>query len=147
MLADVYGLYYNKDLFKKAGITEPPKTMSELTDDAKKLTSPTATARSRSRLRPGPGFYETPPRTTAPCFGRAVVDDDGKSGISKDPAGPDHEWQKEPRRRYGYDKLEPLAGRAPATEFSASNAFERASWRWTSTASIAPRSSRPSTPT
>ena len=38
MLADTYGLYYNKALFKKAGITSPPKTMSELTADAKKLT-------------------------------------------------------------------------------------------------------------
>src|SRR6476661_1153598 len=38
MLADVYGLYYNKALLKKAGITAPPKTMSELTADAKKLT-------------------------------------------------------------------------------------------------------------
>src|SRR3954471_17915992 len=38
MLADVYGLYYNKALFKQAGITSPPKTMSELTADAKKLT-------------------------------------------------------------------------------------------------------------
>src|SRR3954471_6448026 len=38
MLADVYGLYYNKDLLAKAGITAPPKTFSELTADAKKLT-------------------------------------------------------------------------------------------------------------
>jgi multiple sugar transport system substrate-binding protein len=38
LLADTYGLYYNKDLFKKAGISSPPKTMSELLADAKKLT-------------------------------------------------------------------------------------------------------------
>ena len=38
LLADAYGLYYNKTLFKAAGITSPPKTMSELTADAKKLT-------------------------------------------------------------------------------------------------------------
>ena len=38
MLADVYGLYYNKDLLAKAGIKEPPKTFSELAADAKKLT-------------------------------------------------------------------------------------------------------------
>lgn len=31
-------LVYNKDLFEKAGITEPPKTWEELYDDAKKLT-------------------------------------------------------------------------------------------------------------
>ena len=37
-LADTYGLYYNKDLLAKAGITSPPKTFTELTADAKKLT-------------------------------------------------------------------------------------------------------------
>src|SRR5947199_3604890 len=38
LLADVYGLYYNKKLFKSAGIARPPRTISELTADAKKLT-------------------------------------------------------------------------------------------------------------
>src|SRR6059036_1705989 len=37
-LTDAYGLYYNTDLFEKAGITSPPKTYSELFADAKKLT-------------------------------------------------------------------------------------------------------------
>ncbi|WP_273123635.1 ABC transporter substrate-binding protein [Bacillus weihaiensis] len=32
-----YGFIYNKDLFEEAGITEAPKTMSELKDAAKKL--------------------------------------------------------------------------------------------------------------
>ena len=31
-------LYYNKDLFKAAGISNPPKTLEELRDDAQKLT-------------------------------------------------------------------------------------------------------------
>src|SRR5207302_6792946 len=38
LLADSYGLYYNKTLLAKAGIKSPPKTTSELTADAKKLT-------------------------------------------------------------------------------------------------------------
>ena len=38
MLADTYGLYYNKAQFAKAGLTEPPKTMSQLAEYAKKLT-------------------------------------------------------------------------------------------------------------
>ena len=37
-LADAYGIYYNKDMFAKAGIAGPPKTLDELTEDAKKLT-------------------------------------------------------------------------------------------------------------
>jgi len=38
LLADSYGLYYNKAMFAKAGIKRPPRTMTELTADAKKLT-------------------------------------------------------------------------------------------------------------
>ncbi|MBY8878004.1 ABC transporter substrate-binding protein [Actinacidiphila acidipaludis] len=34
-----YGLYYNKKMFSDAGIANPPKTWSELVDDAKKLTT------------------------------------------------------------------------------------------------------------
>ena len=37
-LTDAMGLYYNKDLLAKHGYTEPPKTMSELTEMAKELT-------------------------------------------------------------------------------------------------------------
>jgi multiple sugar transport system substrate-binding protein len=33
-LADAYGLYYNKKMFAAAGITDPPKTLTELADDA-----------------------------------------------------------------------------------------------------------------
>src|SRR5258708_25598100 len=29
LLADVYGFYYNKKMFKAAGLTSPPKTRSE----------------------------------------------------------------------------------------------------------------------
>ena len=32
------GLYYNEDMLKKAGLNGPPKTISELTEYAKKLT-------------------------------------------------------------------------------------------------------------
>ena len=37
---DTIAVFYNKDLFKKAGIAEPPKTWAEFTDDAEKLTDP-----------------------------------------------------------------------------------------------------------
>jgi multiple sugar transport system substrate-binding protein len=35
-----YGLFYNKKLFKEAGISAPPKTWDEFVADAKKLTKP-----------------------------------------------------------------------------------------------------------
>ena len=37
-LTDSFGLYYNTDMFKKAGITSPPKNLTELETDAKRLT-------------------------------------------------------------------------------------------------------------
>ncbi|KFC66435.1 Maltose/maltodextrin ABC transporter, substrate binding periplasmic protein MalE [Devosia sp. LC5] len=37
---DTIGVFYNKDLFAKAGITEPPKTWAQLTEYAEKLTDP-----------------------------------------------------------------------------------------------------------
>ncbi len=37
---DTIALFYNKDLFAKAGIAEPPKTWAELVETAKKLTDP-----------------------------------------------------------------------------------------------------------
>lgn len=39
-------LYYNKDLFKKAGIENPPSTYQEVADDAKKLTEGNVTGAS-----------------------------------------------------------------------------------------------------
>ena len=38
LLADVYGFYYNKTLLAAAGLKAPPKTLTELTAYAKKLT-------------------------------------------------------------------------------------------------------------
>ena len=38
-MAAIISLYYNKKMFKEAGLTEPPKTMDEIIDYAKKLTT------------------------------------------------------------------------------------------------------------
>ena len=69
MLADTYGLYYNKDLFKKAGIASPPKTMSELTADAKKLTVRSGASFKVVGYDPAQGFYENAPAHYGPVFG------------------------------------------------------------------------------
>ena len=107
MLADTYGLYYNKDLFKKAGIAAPPKTMSELTADAKKLTVPRRRQLQGRRLRPGPGLLrERRLRTTGRVFGAQWVDGSDKSVLAKQPGWAEFmTWQKGLIDFYGYDKL------------------------------------------
>jgi multiple sugar transport system substrate-binding protein len=129
LLADTFGLYYNKDLFKKAGITEPPKTMSELTADAKKLTQ----LNSDGSLKvvgfdPASGFYDGAPNKVlrfGSLFGGKYTDGQGHSILSKDPAwAKELTWQKNLVDWYGYDKLVRFQA-GLGDEFSASNAFER----------------------
>ena len=127
-LADVYGLYYNKTLFKKAGIKSPPKTISELTKDAKKLTQ----KKSNGDIKVAGyddffGFYagNAPDMTTyAPLYGAKWTDSSGHSTLSKDPQWAKFlNWQKSLVDWYGYKKLVKFHSGA-ADEFSASNAFE-----------------------
>ena len=125
MLADTYGLYYNKDLFAKAGITAPPKTMSELTADAKKLTVRDGDSFKVVGFDPAQGFYENAPAHYGPLFGAAWVEGDNKSVISKQPGWVEFmNWQKGLIDFYGFDKLRRWQAGA-GDEFSASNAFER----------------------
>src|SRR3954469_8504749 len=126
MLADTYGLYYNQKLFEKAGITSPPKTMSELTADAKKLTTHDAKGNLEVvGYDPAQGFYENAPAHYAPLFGAEWVDANGKSSLSRSPGWTEFlNWQKALIDSYGYDKL--LRWQAGAgEEFSPQNAFER----------------------
>jgi multiple sugar transport system substrate-binding protein len=127
-LADDYGLYYNKTLFKKAGIKSPPKTFSELTKDAKKLTQRKSNGDIKvAGYNPFFGFYSgnAPDMTTyAPLFAAKWTDSGGHSTISKDPQWSKFlKWQKSLVDWYGYSKLVKFNS-AAADEFSASNAFE-----------------------
>ena len=126
MLADVYGLYYNKDLFAKAGISEPPKTISELMEDAKKLTerNPDGSLKVVG-LDPFDGFYENIAAHWAPQWGVDWVDDEGKSSLSSQPGWAQMlQWQKELIDWYGYDDLVSFQASA-GDEFSPQHAFER----------------------
>src|SRR4051795_3239683 len=125
MLADTYGLYYNKDLFKKAGIASPPKTMSELAEDAKMLTQRNADGSLKVvGYDPAQGFYENAPAHYGPLFGAQWVNGD-KSTIATSPGWTEFlNWQKGLIDFYGHDKLAPWQAGA-GEEFSPSNAFER----------------------
>jgi multiple sugar transport system substrate-binding protein len=129
LLADTWGLYYNKALLSAAGITSPPKTISQLTADAKKLTqrNPDGSLKVVG-FDPASGFYDGAPNKVlrfAALFGGHYVDAKGHSILSKDPAwAKSMEWEKSLIDWYGHDKL--LRFQAGlGDEFSASNAFEK----------------------
>src|SRR5947207_6500176 len=127
LLADSYGLYYNKALLAKAGIKSPPKTFSELTADAKKLTQRSGNNIQVAGYDPFWGFYSgnfADMTNYAPLFGAKYLDSKGKSQVSKQFAfSKILRWQKSLVDWYGYDNLVRFQAK-PADEFSASNAFE-----------------------
>jgi multiple sugar transport system substrate-binding protein len=125
LLADVYGFYYNKALFKKAGLTGPPKTMEELTAYAKKLTVKNADGSLKVvGYDPEFGFYQNTSGAYQTLFGAKWFDSQGKSSLSTDPAWARLlKWQKNLVDFYGHDKLVKWQAGA-GDEFSASHAFE-----------------------
>jgi multiple sugar transport system substrate-binding protein len=123
MLADTYGLYYNKDLLAKAGFKSPPKTISELTAMAKKLTQRDAGGKLKVvGFNPFPSWYENVPAHFAPSWGAEWMKD-GKSSLDTPPWQDQLRWQKSLIDWYGYDNLVRFNAGA-GDEFSESNAFE-----------------------
>jgi multiple sugar transport system substrate-binding protein len=126
MLADAYGLYYNEKMFEKAGLDGPPKTISELTEYAKKLTVRNSDGSLKVvGFNPTMNWYSNTPANFGPMFGGKWVDGDGKSTLAADPAWAKLlTWQKELVDWYGYDELVRFQA-GLGDEFSPQNAFEK----------------------
>ena len=107
LLADSYGFYYNKRLFKKAGLTRPPRTLDELSAYAKKLTTRKADGTlDVVGYDPFIGFYQNSIGAYQPLVGAKYFDAAGKSSLSKDPAWQRLlRWQKSLVDYYGHSKL------------------------------------------
>jgi multiple sugar transport system substrate-binding protein len=125
LLADDYGLYYNKTMFKAAGIAHPPKTMTELAADAKKLTVKNKDGSIKvAGLDPIIGFYENVPERWITSYGGKFVDGKGNAILASDPAWTKWaNWQKSLVDWYGYNSLIRFQA-GLGDEFSASQAFE-----------------------
>ena len=106
-LTDALGLYYNTDLLEEAGYTEPPQTMSELTQMAKDLTVFNADGSiERAGFVPWFGYYMMTPPELAITFGADFYNDDGTSAIGTDPDWVElFQWQKDLVDFYGADNL------------------------------------------
>jgi multiple sugar transport system substrate-binding protein len=125
LLADTYGLYYNKDLFRTAGISGPPKTIAELTADAKKLTkfNPDGSIKVLG-FDPFIGFYENTPERWVTAWGAKWLDSSNKAILAKQPGWSNWmTWLKSYVNWVGYNKLVKFQA-GLGDEFSASNAFE-----------------------
>jgi multiple sugar transport system substrate-binding protein len=124
LLSDAYGLYYNKDAFAAAGITEPPRTMSEFDADAVKLTRSDGDSYAQLGFMPNYHGYESSISHFAAQWSPTYFNEDGTSNVGSDPAFAESmEWQKSLVDKLGgFDKLE----RYRATfgdEFGAKNPF------------------------
>jgi multiple sugar transport system substrate-binding protein len=77
-------LYYNKTMFKEAGIATPPKTMDEMLQDAAKLTKNTAKGKQYGLILPDnavPAWWSI----FAWAYGGSLVSPDGKKSTLTDP--------------------------------------------------------------
>jgi multiple sugar transport system substrate-binding protein len=123
LLADAYGLYYNKALMKG---NAPPKTLSELTELTKKLTVRDADGTIKvAGFIPSFQYYENSASHLAPMVGATWEKPDGTSAIGSDPTWKQlMRWQKDLVDWYGYDKLDKFR-KSLGQEWSADNPFHK----------------------
>ncbi|MFB0617508.1 ABC transporter substrate-binding protein [Streptomyces sp. AGS-58] len=86
LLGDAYGLYYNKTAFRKAGITAPPRTWSQFTADAKKLTLRKGDGYQQLGFMPDYHGWESTTEHYLAQFSPTYFDRNGKSRVAEDPA-------------------------------------------------------------
>ncbi|WP_328913576.1 MULTISPECIES: ABC transporter substrate-binding protein [unclassified Streptomyces] len=108
LLGDAYGLYYNKKEFAEAGISGPPKTLSEFKADAVKLTRSSGDSYSQLGFMPNFHGYESTTTHMAAQWGVKYFDADGKSQVAKDPGfAAMFNWQQDMVKSLGgFKKLE-----------------------------------------
>jgi multiple sugar transport system substrate-binding protein len=125
VLADVYGLYYNKKLLADAGYTAAPTSLDELETMAMKLTTYNADGSIKTLgFDPLMGFYENSAAHWGPSTGAQWLTPSGKSAIGTDDAWNQiMTWQKAFVDTIGYDKLQKFTA-GLGQEFSADNAFQ-----------------------
>jgi multiple sugar transport system substrate-binding protein len=108
---DTYALYYNKTLFKKAGIASPPVTLSQLVADALKLTI-TGSNGQYTQL----GFEPTMPKELeAYLFGGNWASPTGQVTATSPPAEKGVQWLVNVEKTLGASKVQRfLAGASGA---------------------------------
>jgi multiple sugar transport system substrate-binding protein len=125
LLGDAFGLYYNTDMFKAAGIATPPKTWSEFKADAVKLTKAQGGSYQQLGFMPSFNGYESTASTWILQWSPTWSDSKGKSNLSKDPQVTDFfNYTKSLQDALGGFKQLDKYRLTFGDEWSAQNAFE-----------------------
>jgi multiple sugar transport system substrate-binding protein len=126
-LTDAIGLYYNKDLFEKAGISEAPQTASELVETAKKLTqfNPDGSIKVAGFV-PWIGYYENDPLSYSIAWDADYYTEDvSAAALQSDPDWADFfQWWKGFVDFYGAGNLKKFVA-GQGDEWSSANDFHR----------------------
>ncbi|OON80758.1 extracellular solute-binding protein [Streptomyces tsukubensis] len=86
LLADAFGMYYNKDEFRAAGIKRPPHTMSEMKRDAAKLTKKNGDGTLKQvGFMPSFRLYQNSPDRMFAQYGPEYFNSAGKARLAKEP--------------------------------------------------------------
>jgi multiple sugar transport system substrate-binding protein len=124
LLADDYALYSNKALMRG---NPPPKTISELTALAKRLTvrNPDGTIKVAGFM-PSETYYEhVPEHIAGPSFGATWLTPEGRADFATDPGFTKYlQWEKSLVDWYGYANVKKFI-HSMGQEFEASNPFEK----------------------
>ena len=133
-LTDVTGMYYNLDMFKAAGISDPPKTTDELLEDAKKLTQFNADGSIKvAGFVPWLGYNccGNTSLSFGHMFGAKWLDDQGQPAFASDPKWAEmFTWQKkfitDVYGPDGYNKLQEFFSKLGGadSEWSSAHGFE-----------------------
>lgn len=109
LLVDAYALYYNKDMFAAAGITDTPKTLSDLTADIQKLTikNPDGTIKQWGMTPPRSDYDVNSQWFSGGATGVQVYDANLQSTFSTDPTWTEIlNWQKTVLDFYGKSNVD-----------------------------------------
>ena len=123
---DIFGIFWNKDLFKKAGLDpdNPPTSLNELMEYAKKLTEYDQNGDIKT-LGFDPGYNDkwTWPHVWPYYFGGSLIDKDGKITANAPECVEAYKWFQKLSELYGTkDMLEKFVG-GYGPYWSASNQF------------------------
>lgn len=123
LLTDAFALYYNKKMFKAAGITKPPRTLAELTADAKKLTKKNADGSIKTfGFVPRSDFNANRFIFTGVQSGTDFYGKDGKTTFATDPKWQQLlKWDRDLIDYYGASNVQKFVGRYQPHADDASN--------------------------